>query len=134
MAGRGPAPKEDRVGHVVPTRGEIQQADAPCWKGDVPPAPEGLMDASLEAWSVWFGSWWAAFWTPADLPALRQVIRLYDQVERGEFQRCAELRMMMDTYGVTPKGQQDRRWKAPVAPEVAKPGTPSGDRYKLRAV
>lgn len=92
------------------------------------------MDASLEAWSVWFGSWWAAFWTPADLPALRQVIRLYDQVERGEFQRCAELRMMMDTYGVTPKGQQDRRWKAPVAPEVAKPGTPSGDRYKLRAV
>lgn len=69
------------------------------------------MPASLEAWSTWFGSWFASFWTPADLPGLRQLIRLYDQVERGEFQRASELRLQMDTYGITPKGQQDRRWK-----------------------
>jgi hypothetical protein len=44
---------------------------------------------------------------------LRQLIRLYDQVERGAFQRAGELRLTMDTYGLTPKGQQDRRWAAP---------------------
>ena len=58
-------------------------------------------------------SWFAAHWTPSDLPGLRQVIRLYDQVERGEFQRSSELRLQMDTYGITPKGQQDRRWLPP---------------------
>jgi hypothetical protein len=55
-------------------------------------------------------AWFAAHWTPSDLPGLRQLIRLYDQVERGEFQRASELRLQMDTYGITPKGQQDRRW------------------------
>ncbi len=57
------------------------------------------------------GSWFAWFWSAEDLPALRQVIRLYDQVERGHFQRHGELRLAMDTYGITPKGQQDRRWR-----------------------
>jgi hypothetical protein len=59
------------------------------------------------------GAWFASFWTPEDLPGLRTLIRLYDQVERGEFQRCSELRLQMDNYGITPKGQQDRRWRAP---------------------
>jgi hypothetical protein len=71
------------------------------------------MPASVEAWRVWLGSWFAAHWTPDDLPGLRQVIRVYDQVERGEFQRANELRLQMDTYGITPKGQQDRRWVRP---------------------
>jgi hypothetical protein len=42
------------------------------------------------------------------------MIRIYDQVERGEFQRCGELRLQMDGYGLTPKGRQDRRWKPPM--------------------
>lgn len=71
------------------------------------------MPASVEAWRVWFAAWFAAHWTPDDLPGLRQLARLYDQVERGEFQRAAELRLQMDTYGITPKGQQDRRWVRP---------------------
>lgn len=75
------------------------------------------MQSSLDAWSTWFGAWFASFWTPADLPGLRQMVRLYDQVERGEFQRAGELRLRMDTYGVTPKGQQDRRWKPPATGE-----------------
>jgi hypothetical protein len=58
-------------------------------------------------------AWFAAHWTPDLLPGLRQVVRLYDQVERGEFQRAGELRLQMDTYGLTPKGQQDRRWTPP---------------------
>jgi hypothetical protein len=59
------------------------------------------------------GAWFAVHWTPSDLPGLYLVIGLYDQVQRGEFQRATELRLHMDNYGITPKGQQDRRWKAP---------------------
>lgn len=71
-------------------------------------------------------AWFAAYWTPEDLPALRQVIRLYDQVERDEYQRASELRLAMDSYGITPKGQQDRRWLRPQSPAAvpAKPTSP----------
>src|SRR5688572_6571277 len=132
MAGRGPAPKSERVRRAQPERGEDVVASGWRWMhGDVPPAPDGLMAASVDAWSTWFGSWFAAFWSPADLPGLRQVIRLYDQVERGEFQRATELRLSMDTYGITPKGQQDRRWKpAPVQPG----GTRTSAYAHLKAV
>jgi hypothetical protein len=117
MAGRGPAPKEGRVRRNTPDRGDVVEAPAPQWaNGPIPDPPPDLLKASIEAWNVWFASWFAAFWTPSDLPGLRQVIRLYDQVERGEFQRSSELRLQMDTYGITPKGQQDRRWKPPADP------------------
>jgi hypothetical protein len=71
------------------------------------------MSASLLAWETWMGAWFAAHWTPEDLPGLLTVVLLYDQVQRGEFQRANELRLQMDTYGITPKGQQDRRWVRP---------------------
>jgi hypothetical protein len=50
---------------------------------------------------MWMGAWWAAFWTPEDVPALRTVVRLYDQVERGEYQRPSELRLQMDNDGAS---------------------------------
>lgn len=138
MAGRGRAPKEERRNASdVPKRGEITSAAAVGWQhGEVPAAPEGLMPASAEAWSTWMGAWFASFWGPADLPGLRQVIRLYDQVERGEFQRSAELRLQMDTYGITPKGQQDRRWKPPVVedPKAARASGGAGRYGHLAAV
>ena len=134
MAGRGPQPKAERVRRVEPVRGEAVVAVAQCWShGEIPPAPDGLMPASLEAWTIWFGSWFASFWSPADLPGIRQMIRLYDQVERGEFQRASELRLTMDTYGVTPKGQQDRRWKQAATAEAS--GTQGSGHYShLRAI
>ena len=135
MAGRGRAPKEDRVNHHDLTRGGLTAAAAVGWQhGEIPAAPDGLMQASLDAWAVWLGAWFAAFWTPADVPGLRQMIRLYDQVERGEFQRAGELRLTMDTYGVTPKGQQDRRWKAPATDAPAADGSKPGRYSHLKAV
>lgn len=109
---KNPRSKPDRNWTQAPSRG---------WQhGDVPECPEGLMPASQNAWAVWLTAWFAAFWSPDDLPGLRTLIRVYDQVERGEFQRAAELRLQMDTYGITPKGQQDRRWKPAVEDEPGK--------------
>lgn len=114
MAGRGPAPKPESRTRHKPQRGNWRPAPGRGWQhGEIPKPPTGLLKASKDAWAVWMSSWFAAHWTPDDLPGLRQVIRLYDQVERGEFQRATELRLSMDTYGITPKGQQDRRWKPP---------------------
>lgn len=138
MAGNGKTPKDraDRHNpHEIPKRGEWQPAPGLGWQhGDIPKAPTGLLKESRTAWDTWMHAWFAAFWTPDDLPALRQVIRLYDQVERGEFQRSSELRLVEDTYGITPKGQQDRRWKKPTE-DTAKTPKSSESRYgHLRAV
>jgi hypothetical protein len=88
----------------VPERGEWQPTVGTGWQhGDIPKCPPGLLKARQQAWTVWMRSWFSAHWTPDDLPGLRQVIRLYDQVERGEFQRAGEMHIAMDTYWITPK-------------------------------
>ena len=81
-------------------------------------------------------SWFAAHWTPDNLPGLRHVVLLYDQVERGEYRRIAELRVQEDTYGITPKGQQDRRWAPPRIEVADQPAAAaeSGRYGHLRAV
>lgn len=131
MAGRGAAPKEQsRTGHE-PQRGNWQTPDGVGWQhGTKPRAPSGLLKASKDAWDTWMAAWFAAFWSPSDLPGLRQLIRVYDQVERGEFQRANELRLQMDTYGITPKGQQDRRWRPPTedGSSPQRPKRPRKDR------
>ena len=128
MAGRGAAPKEQSRTRHEPVRGEWRVPDEVGWQhGEIPACPEGLTTAAEDAWATWMRSWFAAFWAPADLPGLRQLVRIYDQVERGEFQRANELRLQMDTYGITPKGQQDRRWKPP---EVGVGDVPAAKRPK----
>lgn len=122
MAGRGRAPKaaDQRRNTTAPQRGEWQSTERAGWQhGDVPEPPEGLMPASVDAWQTWMGAWFAAYWTLEDLPGLVTIVLLYDQVQRGEFQRANELRLQMDTYGITPKGQQDRRWARPSEEKVA---------------
>ena len=122
MAGQGRTPKAQaaRINHHAPQRGEWSTLDSVGWQhGETPPPPDGLKQASLEAWSTWMGSWIAAHWCPEDLAGLRHLIRLYDQVERGEFPRMTEVRLLMDTFGLTPKGRQDRRWAPPKSGEVS---------------
>jgi len=128
MAGRGPAPKpKRRNASDKPIRGEWKPTAMTGWQhGKLPVPPDGLMPASVIAWDTWLNAWWAAHWSPDDVPALRQLIRLYDQVERGEFQRATELRLGMDTYGISPKGQQDRRWIRPEREEAAPSSSPRG--------
>lgn len=138
MAGRGTTPKNPDERHNPRQKPvhEWQSAPGVGWQhGEMPEPPDGLMSATIEAWRTWMRAWFAANWTPADLPGLRTLIRIYDQVERGDFVRAGELRLQMDTYGITPKGQQDRRWKPPVEDRPAERPTRDGARYgHLRAV
>ena len=135
MAGRGPAPKSPgtRRGRRPLARGNWQTSASrglAAWPH--PAAPEGLLPSSVVAWNAWFGSWWAAHWGPWDVPGLCVVVHLYDAVERGDLARASEYRMWADTYGITPKGRQDRRWLPPL---VEPPETSDPDRYRhLRPV
>ena len=134
MAGRGPAPKEDRRRANEPERGEWTRAPGSGWRFGEPPSPpraNHLRQGTKDAWRTWMSSWFAAFWTPEDLPGLRMVAILYDAVERGDLTRSSELRQMMDNYGITPKGQQDRRWKRPDPPES--PSTSTGSSSPRRS-
>lgn len=114
----------------TPERGEWQPTEAEGWQhGEIPEPPDGLLAVSEEVWKTWFGAWFAAHWTPENVPGLRIVIALYDERERYRLDPTlismkangdeivsqkrdpsAELRYWMAEYGISPKGQQDRRW------------------------
>ncbi len=118
MAGQGrpPKPAAVRRNRHAPQLGEIISNPLHGWQhGPVPEAPDGLVAASREAWATWMGSWFAANWVPADLPGLRLVITQYDAVQRGgtKANDMTALVRLMDTYGITPAGQQARRWAPP---------------------
>lgn len=106
--------------------------------GALPTPPDGLVAATRDAWEAWFTAWFAANWTPADLPGLRVVIAQYDAVQRGgaKANDVTALLRGMDTYGITPSGQQSRRWAPPKAEDAAQaPAGPTASRYgHLRAV
>ena len=115
MAGRGPTPKDRLPQRPRDAKKRVRawtHADGTGWRyGRVPAPPAGLLPASKTVWRAWFNGWVSAHWIEGDVPGLRVMVKLYDQVERGEFVRAGELRLWMDTYGLTPKGQQDRRWE-----------------------
>ena len=113
MAGRGPAPDRERIRRSTPKRGDWTPSPDGGWQHPLPDAPTGISSAAADVWGTWFRSWWAGNWSPDDLPTLRLVIRLWDRVNRGDIRRAAELRQWLDGYGITPKGQQDRRWTKP---------------------
>lgn len=111
--------------------------------GPLPDAPEGVHADTRKAWGVWMRSWFASHWTPDDLPGLEHLASLHSEV-RSAFhdpfvesegprggpiyvrRPCpnTELRQMLDNYGITPKGQQDRRWVRPEGAEQPAAATP----------
>lgn len=103
-----------------------QFADGEGWQhGRRPNPPSGLTDAGKKAWQTWLGSWWAAWYTPDDLPGLELTVRTYDAALGGHID-VAKVTPLLDRYGITPKGRQDLRWArqeaAPAekqAPEVS---------------
>jgi hypothetical protein len=140
MPGRGPAPKPESRTRHKPIRGEWKATPGAGWQhGDIPAPPPGLMPTTLLTWDTWMRSWVAANWMPDLLPQINVAIKLYDSFERGEFKNVTELRQWMDSLGLTPKGQQDRRWAPPKADELPAAATDdapvAASRYAhLRAV
>ncbi len=130
-AGRAPKPLAQRRTRHKPLRGDWQATPGIGWQhGPIPDPPAGLSAPSTAAWTAWMSSWWAAHWTAGDLPMLELVIRLFDLVETGKASAAlrSELRLLMDNYGISPKGRQDRRWQPP-AETVTAPARPAVDRY-----
>ena len=102
--------------------------------GKWPDPPEGVTEATATAWRTWGAAWFASFWQPPDLPALRVIAFLYEQVVAGDFVRSAELRQWSDAFGITPRGQQSLRWRPPASapaptPDDASQGGPAKRRY-----
>jgi hypothetical protein len=122
MAGVGRAPKDpgDRVGHEAPIRGDWKAVPGVGWQhGEVPPCPVRTK-AAQETWASWFSQWYAAHWTPADLPNLRLCIKAWARAD-GPEPRGTDVSgyvRLADDLGITRKGQQDRRWKPPEAPRT----------------
>lgn len=139
MAGHGRAPKlpGERRNATPPGRGEWSAAPSVGWQhGAVPEPPRGVHADTVRAWRTWFGAWFAAHWTPADVPGLRIVAQLHSEVCNGGSTRAPELRLWLDGYGITPKGQADRRWVQP-KPEDAAPAAstlPEGPYASLRVL
>lgn len=143
MGGKGfaPKPQDQRINAHDPQRGDWVAAPTDGWQhGRVPQPPSGLKAESKETWDTWFSAWFAAHWSPEDLPGLRMVIRLYNRSLAADCTAAerSELRQLMDSYGISKKGQQDRRWVKPKPDDAAKPEPRQGakqSRYAhLRAV
>jgi hypothetical protein len=128
----GPAPAKTRRRRNAPARGEWQPTTAIGWQhGEIPEPPDGLVAASRIAWDTWFRAWFAARWSPDDLPGLRLVIGWFDIVQRGNVKAndVTALVRLMDTYGITPAGQQARRWEAPKEDEIPTAPAAKAQRY-----
>lgn len=146
MPGKGPPPKHNRIDpSQVPLRGEWAIAAGVGWQdGEVPEPPAGISDEAAATWRMWMASWVAAHWTRHDLAGLTATVHLLDltlayhadpivwrQNDDGTWSGVrrpspyADLRQWMDTYGITPKGQQDRRWSAPAEVEAPRPASKS---------
>ena len=130
----GPAPKPNRRRRNAPARGEWQPAPpTEGWQhGEIPPAPDNLRPASLEAWRTWFSAWFAARWTPDMLPGLRLVVLAYDHVDGGSDVKASDrtaLHNLMRAYGITPDGQLALRWARPDSVEVPSSQPASASHY-----
>lgn len=90
-----------------------QHAEGQGWQhGDLPEHPDGLKAESVKAWREWFASWWAWYWTPADLPQIELAALAYDAAVR-DVSALPKALPLLDRLGITPKGRQDLRWAPP---------------------
>ena len=136
----GPAPAKTRRRRNAPALGEWQPTTGVGWQfGAIPEPPDGLLAVSRAAWTTWMQAWFASRWSPADLPGLEVLIVQFDAVRRGQAKAndVTVTVRLMDNYGITPAGQQARRWEAPKADEpvvTAEAPKPGGRYAHLRSV
>lgn len=110
----GPVPKLVRRRRTAPRAGEWQAIPDGGWRGKIPPAPEGLTAETQQAWQEWFSGPVAAMWTEDDLPGLQIGARTFDVAfTRGKssLRLRKEAWAWLNSYGLTPKGYDMRRWR-----------------------
>lgn len=131
MAGRGRAPQENRRRRNVPARGEWVDLD-PLEQSVLPELPEGeWRPETVAMWEAWRMDPVSAEWSPADVAFALDTIRLHNVMLNAS--GANEVRLRMDSLGLTPKGKRDLRWRISKAePELAEVKPMPG--RKLRAV
>jgi len=143
MAGRGPTPKNDGERRRLnePARGEWEDIPTrnPKRPPKMPTAPrEGWAPGTKLAWKSWWTDGASSMWGPADLEAVRALAHLHTELERGKSSLAGEVRLRMDSLGLTPRGKRDNRWRVVEHEGAAQGGTPpkqKPSRYRhLRAV
>jgi hypothetical protein len=73
----------------------------------------------------------ATLWAPSDIPALLELAVLREQLMDGKASVAAEVRQRSDSFGLTPKGRQERRWR--IVAEVEQEAVPSSsDELKAK--
>lgn len=125
MAGNGPAPKDAaaRRRRNQPERGDWQTL-RPLERPALEPLPvldgEDLWSArTAETWEAWREDPVTATWSPADRAYAMDTILIHQMVygPEGDMARANELRLRMDSLGLTPKGKRDLRYRLPAVDE-----------------
>lgn len=128
---RGPKPKPAALARAGSRTHEYQSAPGVGWQhGPTPAPPDTLTEIGAVAWRSWFASWFASFWTPADLPVIELTAELYERVRLG-VTTPDKLTPYLDRCGITVKGRQDNRWSAPEV-EQPTPVVEPGDELATR--
>jgi hypothetical protein len=134
MAGRGPAPKEGRRRANAPARGDWVDL-SPLEHPVLPPLPdlEGAEWAAgtLATWDAWMSDPVSAQWSPSDVAYALDTILLHNVMTPGS---ASEVRLRMDSLGLTPKGKRDLRWRLAAADEKPETLQQPATVRKLRAV
>jgi hypothetical protein len=140
MAGKGPAPQAVRRRRNEPARGE--------WI-DLPPLAKPVLgklparSRGEEPWSKRARATWEAWrtdpvtqmWSPADLAYAGDALELYELMPGS----ASEVRLRMDSLGLTPKGRRDLRWRigeaaGDVPARAPRPPAASARRTRLSVV
>lgn len=133
MAGRGPAPKQNRQRRNVPMRGDW--IDLPeLTESVLPDLPEHDWSERTElAWAAWREDPATTQYGPADIQGAIELAYLYEQwVRKPSAILAGEIRQRQDRLGLNPKGKRDLRWRVKEPAEVVE--HPAAKERKLRAV
>lgn len=118
MAGQGPAPKDaaQRRRRNAPARGEW--VDLPSVKKPILPTLKQI--DGKRKWSPQLKMLWEHWrkdpattqYGPAEIALAKHLAFVYDDLAQAyKLSTSSEVRLILDTLGLTPKGKRDNRWR-----------------------
>ena len=117
MAGHGPAPRLNRSRRGAPARGDwtklrpLRERVLPDLdEFDVPDDREAWPRRTRLLWEAWAEALVTAVWTPDDIALAVDSVYLHATAPTS---KAAELRLRMESLGLTPKGRRDGRLLLP---------------------